>query len=264
MHQFDHDIAVSAGGDACQAQVTPRWSVNENPDGGYLMAMAANALLEKSEKKWPAIITANFIVRCQPAAVRIVPVHMGRSRTFDRWQAVLTQEDSEKIRVLGTFIDRTEDAGDKRYELAPPSIPPPEECVGFPQLPGYTIFDQMDVRLDPACAGWFTGASLAERSEHKGWIRFREERDFDPLGIILAADAFPPAVLASQGMVAWVPTIEMTVNVRNCPQSPWLKGLFRSSFINNGLAEEDGQLWDETGELIAISRQITLFRKIGS
>jgi acyl-CoA thioesterase len=118
----------------------------------------------------------------------------------------------------------------------------------------------MDVRLDPECAGWFQGR-LSPLSVHKGWIRFKEDRPCDALGLMLMADAFPPPVLSSHGMVAWVPTIEFSVNVRAIPRSAWLKAQFRSRFITCGLVEEDGEIWDESGELVLISRQIAQFRQ---
>ena len=127
-------------------------------------------------------------------------------------------------------------------------------------MPGYTLFDHMDVRPDPATAGWIEGR-LTDRSEHKGWIRFKEARPFDTLSVLLAADGFPPPVFASPGMVAWVPTLELSVNIRNTPAGPWLVCRFRTRFINNGLLEEDGQVWDQNGELIAISRQIAQYKK---
>ena len=61
-------------------------------------------------------------------------------------------------------------------------------------------------------------------------------------------------------MGAWVPTIELTVNVRKPPASQWLKCIFRTRFITCGLLEEDGEVWDETGALVAISRQIAQYR----
>ena len=79
-------------------------------------------------------------------------------------------------------------------------------------------------------------------------------------GFVLVADSFPPAVLSSQGMVAWVPTIEFSVNIRNLPTTQWLKCIFRTRFITCGLLEEDGEIWDEAGRLIAISRQIAQYR----
>jgi hypothetical protein len=101
---------------------------------------------------------------------------------------------------------------------------------------------------------------LTDRSEIKGWIRFKDDRAFDVPAILLAADAFPPAVLTSQGMVTWVPTIECSINIRNLPASKWLKCFFRTRFITCGLLEEDGEIWDENNALVAISRQIAQYR----
>ena len=86
--------------------------------------------------------------------------------------------------------------------------------------------------------------------------------DQDTASILLVADSFPPAVLTSQGMVAWVPTLEFSVNIRNIPTTKWLKCIFRTRFITCGLLEEDGEIWDEACRLIAISRQIAQYRAL--
>jgi acyl-CoA thioesterase len=118
----------------------------------------------------------------------------------------------------------------------------------------------MDIRLDPACAGWLQGM-LADKSEMRGWIRFEDDRPFDIPSILLIADSFPPPVLATEGWTAWVPTIELSVNVRRVPDSKWIKCFQKTRFITCGLLENDGEIWDEEGNLVAISRQIALFRK---
>ena len=134
-----------------------------------------------------------------------------------------------------------------------------QTCVAVPEMPNYNLFGQMDIRLDPACVGWWSG-DLSDTSVCKGWIKFKKERPFDVLSILLIADAFPPAVLTSQGMVAWVPTLEFSVNIRNIPTTAWLKCIFRTRFITCGLLEEDGEIWDQNGKLVAISRQIAQYR----
>lgn len=118
----------------------------------------------------------------------------------------------------------------------------------------------MDVLLDPSCAGWMQNR-VVDKSENKGWIRFKDRRPFDIPSLLLVADSLPPAVLASQGMVGWVPTIELSVNIRNLPKTEWLNCSLRTRFITCGLLEADGEVWDEAGNLVAISRQIAQMRK---
>jgi hypothetical protein len=135
-----------------------------------------------------------------------------------------------------------------------------EDCIVVPEAPNYNFYGMMDVRLDPSCAGWMTG-SLSTKSELRGWVKFKEERPFDTLSTILMVDSFPPTIFASQGIVAWVPSIEISMSIRNLPTTKSLKSVIRTCFVNNGIFEEDGEIWDGNGELIAISRQIAQFRK---
>lgn len=261
MHLFDIDTLFeeqSAG--ILSGRITDNWSINGNPNGGYLVAVAAAGLLKSSEKQHTPVLTANFISRCEPGKADLSTWEIAQSRQFCRMEARLLQKGREKMRMLATFADEPEKCLVKRYETSPPEMPPPEKCVQFPKLSKYTLYDNADVRLDPSCTGWMENR-LSPVSEIKGWFSFRDAREFDICAVALAADAFPPAVLASQGMVAWVPTLELSINIRNMPITRWLKCRFRTRFINCGLLEEDGEIWDENGEIVAISRQIAQLRQ---
>ena len=261
MHLFDHSISLSQQASTTfEGLVSGDWSINGSANGGYLMAMLANALMQQGENKPLSIFTANFISRCLPGKADVILESIGASKNFARWQIGLSQNGQEKVRAFGTFANNGKEGEEKIYETSAPLMPLPEECIAVPEIPNYTLYSRMDVRLTPDCAGWMQG-DLSDRSEIRGWIRFKDERPLDTLAILLMADAFPPAVLASQGMVAWVPTIEFSVNMRNIPKTQWLKCVFRSRFVSGGIAEEDGEIWDEAGELVAISRQIVRFRK---
>ena len=261
MHLFDQDIGMTPAGDnRYKAAVAGNWSINGTPDGGYLMALLARAAMQHSEKKGLSLLTANFIGRSEPGPAELIVAKRGATLNFDRWQVSLIQAQAEKLRSMVTLTSLAPGQAGKRYEKTAPVLVPPETCIKFGDMPGYTLFDNMDVRLDPACSGWITG-DLAARSELKGWIKFKDDRPFDQAALMLIADAFPPPIFVSQGMVAWVPTLEMSVNVRNRPESRWLKCVFRSRFLNGGMVEEDGEIWDEAGELAAISRQVAQYRK---
>ena len=260
MHQFDRDILFKAGERfSFSGQITENWSINGVPDGGYLMAILARAMMQHSEMKSTPIITANFLNRSEPGDARVTIEKMTTSRQFDRFQASLSQNGNEKIRAFGTFAIENKECPVESYESSEPEIADLEKCVAVLEIPNYTLFGQLDVRLDPICTGWMSG-KLSDTSEIKGWIKFKNDRPYDVLSILLMVDSFPPAVISSQGMVAWVPTIELSVNVRKLPTTDWLKCSFRTRFITCGLLEEDGEIWDQEGELVAISRQIAQYR----
>lgn len=263
IHPFDQDIALSAQkAFEYRTVISPNWSINGVPDGGYLMAILAQAMQQHSERVTTPIITANYLARCVPGDARVTVEQIGQSKQFERFQASLIQDGTEKIRAIGTFASPAVECAVERYESKPPVLPPPNDCIKLPPMPNYTLFEQMDIRLEPACTGWMTTGLLSEKSQINGWIRFSDERRFDLAAILLAADSFPPAVMASQGLVAWVPTIELSVNIRNLPQSRWLKGTFSTHFITCGLLAEDGELWDAENQLVAISRQIAQYRTV--
>ncbi len=260
MHTFDQDVSLKRK-DAISysGHVTENWSINGIPNGGYLMAILSNAMMHSSSMHATPVITANFLNRCDPDDVEVSIDQMVISKQFARFQAQLHQKGKEKIRAFGTFANASNACVLERCEASAPEISALEKCVSVPGLPTYTLFDQLDIRLDPNAAGWMSG-ELSDKSEIKGWVKFNDERPFDVLALLLIADSFPPAVLASQGMVAWVPTIEFSVNVRKIPTTKWLKCILRTRFITCGLLEEDGEIWDQSGELVAITRQIAQYR----
>lgn len=260
---FDKDIEIVELGDSLsRGTVSENWLINGNPNGGYLMALAAKAMLNRSAKKSIPIMTVNYISRCVPGDVEFHVDVISESTQFNRLQARIIQEGKERFRAWGTFADEKIECVLDRYETTVPELAPLESCVPIPAIPKYTVMENLDIRLDPSCAGWMQG-KLTGKSEHKGWIRFRDGRPFDMLSLLLMADAFPPPIFASQGIAAWVPTLELSVSVRNIPQTKWLKGFFRTRFVSCGLVEEDGEMWDEEGNLAVISRQIAQYRSIG-
>lgn len=77
MHPFDEDISLTPQQPFCfRSVVSDNWSVNGIPDGGYLMAMITNAMLQHSQKKSAPILTANYISRCTPgdALIQVEPI----------------------------------------------------------------------------------------------------------------------------------------------------------------------------------------------
>lgn len=260
MHIFDRDTTLKETAPSVYSgAISENWLINKNPNGGYLMAILARAMCDKSEKTSTPIITANYISRCRPGDVTVRVEEISVSKQFSRYEARLFQEGAEKIRAFGTFADENIDCAINRNESSAPQLAERKACIGMPPIPGFTVFDNIELLLDPPCAGWLQG-KLIDISENRGWFRFRETRPHDLLSVLQIADSMPPAAFVSQGVTAWVPTIELSVSIRSIPETEWLRCKLRTRHITCGLLEADCEVWDETGSLAAISRQIAQFR----
>jgi hypothetical protein len=71
----------------------------------------------------------------------------------------------------------------------------------------------------------------------------------------MVCDALPP-VTFDLGLFGWAPTIELTVHVRAVPAPGWLQVRHATRNLAGGLFEEDCEVWDEAGRLVAQSRQL--------
>ena len=267
MSQFDDETRMTPGGAAGQpatrfsGQVHPAWNIGANPNGGYLLALATQALRQASPAQPdPLSITVHYLrpglagQRCE------VDVQVLRSgRTLSTVRATLLQDGSPRLEVLAAMGSLDTGAAAPVLTLPLPDIPPPDACPGrsaSAQGVGLSILGRLDIRLHPDEAE----PGAAGRARVSGWIRFADGRAPDALGCLLMADAFPPAVFGLLGMVGWVPTIELTVQLRARPAPGWLLGQFWSHDLRDGRVIEDGALWDSSGQLVAQARQLALVR----
>ena len=270
MSFFDDDTRVTplaadaaAGTRAFAGQVDPAWNIGANPNGGYLLALAGQALRQAAPEQPDALsITAHYL---RPGlagqACRIETQRLRSGRTASTLRATLAQDGAPRLELLAA-MGRLDAGAAPVLALPPPELPPPEACVvrsASAQGVALPILDRLDVRLHPAEAQ----PGAAGRARISGWIRFADGRAPDALACLLMADAFPPAVFGLLGLVGWVPTLELTVHLR-CPPAPgWLRGQFWSQDLSDGRVIEDGALWDAEGRLVAQSRQLALVRQAG-
>jgi hypothetical protein len=160
-------------------------------------------------------------------------------------------------RSLGTFADQTP-AGPSAIIGAPPELPPIDDCV-LAAPPGESGFHhRVRTSVRPQDAGFGDGRPSGT-AELEGWFELPEDQPIDAFGLLMATDAFAPVVFNHGAFpVGWSPTLELTVHVRGIPAPGPLRCRFFSKFIENGMFEESGELWDSAGVLVAHSRQLAL------
>ena len=243
------------------AEVNPRWNIGNNPNGGYLLAIAVRAMREAAGRPDPLSTTAHYLSppTAGPVTIEVDMVKPGRS--FVNVTARVVQEGRERVRLLGVLGDLDAQKGPTRIAARPPRLPEPDACVSMRELSeaaGRDVPQAMD-RFDlllPRDTMW---GRVPEDDPFSltGWIRFRDGTQPDPLSLVTFADAFPPTLIGSIA-AGWVPTLELTVHVRARPAPGWMMGTFVTRFLMDGLLEEDGELWDADGRPVALSRQLAL------
>jgi acyl-CoA thioesterase len=263
MSAFDHDtLAQPAGELAWTGRISADWNIGANPNGGYLLAVAMAAMRQAvPAHPDPLTVTAHYLrpgLGGQPCTLEARVLRTGRQLSTLR--GTLNQDDEPRLEILAALGDLGQgNTAIADLEPPAPAMPPPDDCI--PRSAGeqgvtLSILDRLDVRLHPDQAR----AGSAGRARVSGWIRFADGRAPDPLGLLLFADAFPPAVFGLLGVVGWVPTVELTVHVRRRPAPGWVRASFDTVDLADGRLIEDGRLWDAEGRLVAQSRQLALVR----
>ena len=92
-------------------------------------------------------------------------------------------------------------------------------------------------------------------------MRFTDGRDADLLSLPLLVDSTAPSVL-ELGVAST--TVELTVYLRAQPAPGWLACRQPARFVSGGYHEEDFEVWDSAGALVAQSRQLAVVRPVSS
>ncbi len=240
--------------------IEPGWDIAGNANGGYLLTIAARALADAAGRPDPATITAHFLAPGAAGPVIVEAQAVRTGRRFATATGVLRDAHRPLLAVLGSFTELGGAAeGPERVDGGPPELPPPEACTAVEATDSFPppLMARLDLRLHPDDAGFATGAPSGEPVV-RGWFRLRDGEPVDTIGLLLAADAFPPTIFNARLPVAWTPTLELTVHVRARPAPGWLRCAFRTRYVSAGFLEEDGEVWDATGRLVAQSRQLAL------
>lgn len=263
--RFARDTAVERHDfDRFAAECRAGWRVigDAAPNGGYLMALAARAMAERVARPDPVTVTAHFLAPPALGPVEVVTELVRDGRRHATVAARLVQDGRECVRLLGTFGDLSSADGPTRVLREPPPWPDvetlDEPLRRAPRGVLPEFLDRLDHRMPAETSGWARGAPSGD-GVHGGWCRWSDGHDFDTLALLCVADAYPPVVYdLDVGDLAWAPTIELTVQVRARPAPGWLATRFTTQALTDGYFEEDGDLWDRGGRLVALSRQLAL------
>ncbi|MBA2337269.1 MAG: thioesterase family protein [Acidimicrobiia bacterium] len=257
-HTFDVDTSVRAVGEnRFAADVTDRWNaLGGGPNGGYSLGICLRALGQVLPFPDPLAVSAHFLRPGVPGSAEVRTETIRAGRRLATGQASLIQAGKEVLRVVADFTDLTTAAGPTAVFAAAPDLPPPDEAVDLTAgggIPGVTITDRVEYRAAQT-PGWVLGKPSG-LPQAEFWMRFADGRNADPLSLCFLVDAAAPVVLeiGQRSM-----TIALSVHVRARPVPGWLACRVATRYLIDGYHEEDFEIWDTTGKLVAQSRQLAL------
>jgi hypothetical protein len=267
LSELDRGIAVEPRGEGVyDAHLDAAWSIGAGINGGLLLAACANALRGTFAEEGhpdPVSVSAYYLPAAKEGPARLTTEVVRRGRSMSTGSVSMSQDvdghQVERVRALATFGDLAALPDEVRTTAVEPDLPPLEQCIGSNLAPAdfrakAPLLDRFDLRLDPDTVGWALGKPTG-RGLIRGWLAMADGREPDPLSLLLALDALPP-VTFDLGLPGWAPTLELTAHVRAVPAPGRLKVAHATRNFAGGLLEEDAEIWDSAGRLVAQSRQL--------
>lgn len=123
-------------------------------------------------------------------------------------------------------------------------------------MPSGGIFDRVDYRL-PRAPGFVVGKPSGDPS-FEIWQRRSDGGIADFPTLAFLCDSFVPPALELGDDVPHSMTVQLTAHFHRLPTTPWVATRIGTRHVHDGFHEEDCELWDEHGHLLAQSRQLAM------
>ncbi len=254
MGGFREATAVRRVGDGRYAAVLDAdFGIMQALNGGYLMAVLARAALDASDHPHPVASSTNFYRVAKPGPAEVIVEPRKSGRTADVARLTLVQDDRavlEATLTTGTLDGEAEPV----YSAAQNPLPPIGECATFVHEGTEGFAAQVEMYYDGRTMGWLDGRPSGV-PEIRAHFRLRDGYEPDAVLLAMAVDALPPVVL-NTGAAGWAPTVELTWYMRAVPAPGWLALHGSGRLVSDGWFDEEVEVWDSTGRLVAQGRQI--------
>lgn len=257
MTRFDDATAVQKAEEGRYlAELDGGFGISGAPNGGYLIAVLLRAAVDASPHAHPVATSANFLRVAKPGPAEILVEQRKSGRTAASARLSMLQGGEPIIDMLVTTGTLDAAAEPSWTDLPERAMPPVEECLNFNSKKDEDrgFADRVDMRFDPAVMGWLDGRPSG-RLEAAAYFRLHEDQDPDAYVLALAVDSLPPVVF-NTGQHGWSPTVELTWHMRAAPAPGWLAVHGSGKLLSEGWFDEEVEVWDSTGKLVAQSRQL--------
>ena len=243
--------------------------VGNTPHGGYLMAVMHKALTSILPHSTAISSSVQYLDRIDAKTFELEVETFRTSRGSSSGIVKLKQDDKICTTFTGTCSDFQFMKGYDDLQKPLPNIFNESDKKDYIKMnydkisKGFTpaFIQQLECLIHPDHAWWNRDSN--DKNNEARCSAFLEMQGGIPDQFCLSfySDILPPVVSNKYGPLGWIPTITLTTHIRQLPSTSELYADFRATDINKGYFEQDCNIWDLNGNLVASSRQLTRILK---
>ncbi len=243
--------------------------VGNTPHGGYLMAVMHKALTSILPHSTAISSSVQYLDRIDAKTFELEVETFKTSRGSSSGIVKLKQDDKICTTFTGTCSDFEFMKGYDGLQKPLPNIFNDSDKKDYIKMnydkisKGFTpaFIQQLECLIHPDHAWW--KRDYSDKNNEARCSAFLEMQGGIPDQFCLSfySDILPPVVSNKYGPLGWIPTITLTTHIRQLPSTSELYADFKASDINKGYFEQDCNIWDLNGNLVASSRQLTRILK---
>ena len=243
--------------------------VGNTPHGGYLMAVMHKALTSILPHSTAISSSVQYLDRIDAKTFELEVETFRTSRGTSSGIVKLKQDDKICTTFTGTCSDFEFMKGYDDLQKPFPNIFNESDKKDYIKMnydkisKGFTpaFIQQLECLIHPDHAWWNRDSN--DKNNEARCSAFLEMQGGIPDQFCLSfySDILPPVVSNKYGPLGWIPTITLTTHIRQLPSTSELYADFKATDINKGYFEQDCNIWDLNGNLVASSRQLTRILK---
>jgi acyl-CoA thioesterase len=271
VHPFDKALRLTAGapGDYSGVSASAYWNM-VGPFGGVTAATALQAVLQHPQLLGePIALTVNYAGPILAGAFKVRALPARTNRSTQHWTVTLTQPNAdgvEEVMLTATAVTAARRTTWSVDDAAPPVVPRAGELPPGRQMHGVEWISRYDMRFVHGAfpAEW---NGQGDDSLTRLWVRDTPPRPLDFCALAAMADIFFPRVYLRRALRVPAGTVSMTVYFHANGQQlreagdGFVLAQARAQAHRNGFFDHGGQLWDESGLLLATTQQIVYYKE---
>ncbi|GLQ32599.1 acyl-CoA thioesterase [Litoribrevibacter albus] len=250
-------------------QVPEHWGQGRATFGGLIGGILYRAMrFHVDQDRRIRSLNISFVGPVSPGPMQVIVNVLRNGGSVTHVEARAVQNDQVQCMALASFGSDRESSIEVPAKRAPEARIPVEEAKELPYIKGVTPEFVQQIRMR-----WIDGGFPFSGSQSNiidGYMQFRDQAEqlddqaFDETALITLIDGWPPIQLSKMkkpspaSSLTWA--LEFIQPIENLTKDSWLRYQVDIDHSHNGYGQNHAQIWSESGELLAISRQtVTVF-----